>query len=143
MTPLNLSTIEDKLFRLNENIKFIDDIIKKSDKDILSDRPLYYGLQHLLQISIEIIIDIGSHILAEKFSINPKTYADVIATLGEEDIVDQKFAAEQAEMAKFRNMLVHYYDNIDDKKVIEYGRSASRIFTLFGKAFSDFLTKNR
>ena len=78
MTPLNLSTIEDKLFRLNENIKFIDDIIKKSDKDILSDRSLYYGLQHLLQISIEIIIDIGSHILAEEFSINPKTYADVI-----------------------------------------------------------------
>src|SRR3989344_8198079 len=125
MTPLNLSTIEDKLFRLNENIKFIDDIIKKSDKDILSDRPLYYGLQHLLQISIEIIIDIGSHILAEKFSINPKTYADVIVALGEKNILDQKFATEQGEMAKFRNMLARYYDNIDDKKVLEYSRSSS------------------
>ena len=142
MTPLNLSTIEDKLFRLNENIKFIDDIIKKSDKDILSDRPLYYGLQHLLQISIEIIIDIGSHILAEKFSINPKTYADVIVALGEKNILDQKFATEQAEMAKFRNMLARYYDNIDDKKVLEYSRSSPEIFRLFGKAFTDFLRKS-
>ena len=141
MVPINTATIEDKLFRLNENIKFIDDVLKKSDKDILADRPLYYGLQHLLQISIEIIIDIGSHILSEKFSINPKTYADVIATLGEKNILDQKFAAEQAEMAKFRNMLVHYYDNLDDKKVLEYSHSAPEIFRLFGKAFNDFLRK--
>lgn len=109
MTPINQSAIEDKLFRLNENIKFIGDILNKSDKDILTDRPLYYGLQHLLQISIEIIIDIGSHILAEKFSVNPKTYADVILALGDKNIVNSKFAEEQAEMAKFRNMLVHYY----------------------------------
>lgn len=139
MTPINQSAIEDKLFRLNENIKFIDDIINKSDKDILTERPLYYGLQHLLQISIEIIIDIGSHILAEKFSVNPKTYADVIISLGDKNIISRNFAEEQAEMAKFRNMLVHYYDSLDDKKVLEYSRSASGIFRIFGKAFSDFL----
>lgn len=139
MTLINQPAIEDKLFRLNENIKFIDNVLKKSDKDILADRPLYYGLQHLLQISIEIIIDIGSHILAEKFSVNPKTYADVIIALGDKNIIGQKFADEQAEMAKFRNMLVHYYDSLDDKKVLEYSRSAPEIFRIFGKAFADFL----
>lgn len=139
MTPIDQSAIEDKLFRLNENIKFIDDVLKKSDKEILADRPLYYGLQHLLQISIEIIIDIGSHILAEKFSVNPKTYSDVITALGDENIIGRNFADKQAEMAKFRNMLVHYYDSLDDKKVLEYGRSAPVIFRIFGKAFSDFL----
>ena len=141
MTPININTIEDKLFRLNENIKFIDDVLKKSDKDILADRPLYYGLQHLLQISIETITDIGSHILAEDFSLNPKTYADVIIELGEKNILDKKFAAEQAEMAKFRNMLVHYYDNLDDRRVLEYSRSAPEIFRLFGKAFADYIKK--
>ena len=139
MVPINQATIEDKLFRLNENIKFIEDVLMKSDKEILADKPLYYGLQHLLQISIEIIIDIGSHILAEKFSVNPKTYADVIVALGEKNILNQKFATEQAEMAKFRNMLVHYYDNIDDNKVLKYSRSAPEIFQIFGKAFTDFL----
>lgn len=141
MTPIHHATIKDKLFRLNENIRFIDDVLKKSDKDILSDKPLYYGLQHLLQISIEIIIDVGSHILAEEFSVNPKTYADVIMALGDKNIIDKNFAKEQAEMAKFRNMLVHNYDNLDEKKVLEYGHSAPKIFRLFGKAFSDFLKK--
>lgn len=143
MTPLNTTAIENKLFRLNENIKFIDDILKKPDKDILADRPLYYGLQHLLQISIEIITDIGSNILAEEFKINPKTYADVILALGEKNIIGQKFAEEQAEMAKFRNILVHDYDNLDEKKVLEYSHSASEIFQSFGKAFYDFLDKKR
>lgn len=143
MTPINSTTIENKLFRLNENIKFIDDVLRKSDKDVLADRPLYYGLQHLLQISIEIILDIGSNILAEEFGINPKTYADVILALGEKNIIGQKFAEEQAEMAKFRNILVHDYDNLDDKKVLEYSRAASEIFRLFGKAFNDFLNKKQ
>lgn len=141
MTPINQSAIEDKLFRLNENVKFIEDALSKSDKDILAERPLYYGLQHLLQISIEIIVDIGSHILAEKFSVNPKTYADVIIGLGDKNIINRKFAEKQAEMAKFRNMLVHYYDSLDDRKVLEYGRSAPGIFRIFGKAFADFLQK--
>ncbi len=92
MTSINPATIEDKLFRLNENAKFIEDVLKKSGKDILADRPLYCGLEHLLQISIEIIIDIGSNILAEEFSVNPKTYADVILALGDKNIIDKKFA---------------------------------------------------
>ena len=55
MTPINAATIEDKLFRLNENIKFIDDILEKSDKDIVVriHRKFVDALRATLSLSTE------------------------------------------------------------------------------------------
>ena len=141
MSPIDSFSITDKLFRLNENIKLIEDVTRKPQKEIIEDRLRYRGVEHLLQISIEIIFDIGSHVLAEEFGENPKTYQDIISALGQRGVIGKKFAEEQMEMAKFRNKLVHDYDTIDDVKVIEYARAAPDIFRTFGKAFSDFLKK--
>ncbi len=139
MSPINISTIQDKLFRLKENINFIEDILKSSDKDILKAPSLYYGLEHLLQLSIQIILDVGSHILAEEFKENPPTYQDVITTLDKHNVIDHKFALSQDKMAKFRNKLIHDYDNISKEKVVEYARIAPEIFRTFGKSFTFFL----
>lgn len=143
MTPLRTQTIDDKLFRLNEYIKFIGDIIRdKSDKQILDDPGLYNGLEHMLQLSMQIIFDIGGHILAEGFAVNPKTYEDIIISLGEKAVISEEFAATQSEMAKFRNKLVHDYDTIDNKKVLIYAREAPAVFLAFGRAFLDYVDKN-
>ncbi len=139
MSPINVGAITDKLFKLNENANFIEDIARRREKELATDPPLYYGLEHLLQISIEIIFDIGSHLLAEEFKKNPKTYQDIILELGEAGVVDKKFAEAQSDMAKFRNKLVHDYDTIDKKKVLEYARAAPEIFRVFGKSFADFV----
>ena len=135
MSPLNISTLQDKLFKLNENIKFIEDIVSKQDKDIQEDVS-YYALEHILQLSIQIILDIGSHILAEEFQENPATYAEVITALGKNGIIDPAFAESQGEMAKFRNRLIHDYDNVDRKKVIAYAKNAPGIFRAFGASFT-------
>jgi uncharacterized protein YutE (UPF0331/DUF86 family) len=140
MSPINIQTIQDKLFKLDKNTNFIDDIIK--DKNIAGDNAQYYALEHLLQISIQIILDIGTHILAENFKENPVDYKGVIESLGKHNVVSADFASEQIEMAKFRNFLVHEYDNIDPNKVINYAKSAPEIFKTFGRAFRDFLEKN-
>ncbi|MDO8430447.1 MAG: DUF86 domain-containing protein [Candidatus Taylorbacteria bacterium] len=143
MTPLKIETIQDKLFKLNEHAKFIDDIIKNSDEKIVKDTNLYYSLEHLLQLSIQIILDIGTHILAEEFGDNPKTYAEVIVAMGERDILDKEFAISQEEMAKFRNKLIHDYDSIDKSKTLLYARKAPEIFRTFGRAFVKFVEKKK
>jgi uncharacterized protein YutE (UPF0331/DUF86 family) len=143
MSPLNISTIQDKLFRLKENINFIQDILKSTDKEIINSPSLYFGLEHLLQLSIQIILDIGSHILAEEFKENPSTYQDIIVYLGKNGIIEDTFADSQSEMAKFRNKLVHDYDTIDKEKVVEYARLAPGVFQTFGKSFTAFLEKKQ
>jgi uncharacterized protein YutE (UPF0331/DUF86 family) len=144
MTLIQEESIQDKLFRLKANGDFIEKIFKDHpDKEVLEDMHLYYSLEHMLQLSIQIILDIGAHILAEKFHENPQSYADVIKSMGERGIINASFAAEQEEMAKFRNKLVHDYDTIDNKKVVQYGRNAPEIFRTFGQSYIAFMNKDK
>ncbi len=135
MSPLNISTIDDKLFRLDENINFVDDILKKSDKEILKDLTIYYSLEHILQISIQIILDLSAHVLAEIYHENPSSYAEIIEALGKNKVIDGEFASSQLEMARFRNVLIHNYDSVDKEKVVKYAHQSSEIFRKFAKAF--------
>ena len=140
---LKIEAIQDKLYKLEQNTKFIEDILLDSDKKITADVGRYNGLEHLLQLSIQIILDTGAHILAEEFGENPGSYQDVISTLGKRKIIDDKFAAEQTEMAKFRNKLIHDYGNIDHTKVLAYAREAPKVFRAFGKMFVDFIKNDK
>ena len=144
MTSLQEESIQDKLFRLKAHGDFIEDIFKnRSDKEILSDLHIYYSLEHMLQIAIQIILDIGTHILAEEFHENPQSYAEVIVSLGKHEIVSAKFANEQEEMAKFRNKLVHGYDTVEKDKVVAYGRIAPNIFHIFGQSYVAFIERKK
>lgn len=143
MTALKISSSKDKLIHLLETVRFIEDILKRSDQEIIKDIPDYYGLQHMLQISIEIVLDIGNHILTEVYSQSPKDYSDTIILLGRNNVIDNEFTITQESMPKFRNFLVHEYSFVDPKKVLEYAREAPAIFRKFGKYFTDFLEKNK
>ncbi|MFA6405094.1 MAG: HepT-like ribonuclease domain-containing protein [Candidatus Paceibacterota bacterium] len=143
MTTLNIESIEDKLFRLVDHTSIIDNILTHSDAEIVKESTLYYTLEHILQLSIQIILDIGTHILAEDFHKNPKNYAEVIIELGKQGIMSKEFAVAQEEMARFRNKLIHDYDSVDRSKTISYGRSAPEIFRTFGQAFTEYIKKQK
>jgi len=138
MGPIRIETMKDKLSRLNETINFIEDILekdKRSDKELIEDKTVYYAIQHMMQICIEIILDVGGHILAEEFKISSSDYKSIIKNLGDKGIIEKDFAEAQEKMASFRNVLVHDYDKIDDLQTIFYAREAPVIFRKFGEAF--------
>lgn len=141
MTPINIQTIQDKLFKLDKNIDFIEDILKDGEENLLKDEARYYGLEHILQISVQNILDIGAHVLAESFKENPANYAEIIESLGKRGIIPADFASEQVGMAKFRNFLIHEYDSVNKDKVLEYAKAAPAIFKTFGRAFREFIQK--
>lgn len=143
MTTLNIESIEDKLFRLVAHTHIIDNVLTHSDAEIIKESTLYYTIEHILQLSIQIILDIGAHILAEEFHENPKNYAEVITELGKHGIINNEFAIAQEEMARFRNKLIHDYDSVDRSKTVSYGRSAPEIFRTFGQAFAEYIKKQK
>lgn len=144
MVAVKILTIEEKLYRLQLNVDFIEDILKeRSDQKILDDRRTYYSLQHMLLLSIELILDAGNHILSEKFSEKPGKYAEIITLLGRRKVIKEDFAESQKEMASFRNLLAHEYASLDENKIVQYAREAPAIFMQFKKYFSDFIEHNK
>lgn len=133
--------IKEKLTKLNQVIKLLEKYKTVSREDFLIDFTINSAAQFNLILGIEIIVDIGNHILAEKYQVHPKEYKEVIEALGEYEIVPERFARENVEMAKFRNLIIHQYGKVDMKLVYQNLQKAPDIFRQFAKYFAEFLEK--
>lgn len=87
-------------------------------------------VERTLQIMIELCVDTTSHIISDKGLRIPTSYSDTFKVLKEEKLIDEALYQIMERMAKFRNIVVHRYDRIDETIVIGILR----------KNLDDFLT---
>ncbi len=71
----------------------------------------------------------------------PETYKEVIEILGEEGILPEGFAERFAEAAKFRNILVHMYAEIDVEMVYEILQNNFEDFDEFARHIARYIEK--
>ncbi|MHB1687450.1 MAG: type VII toxin-antitoxin system HepT family RNase toxin [Ignavibacteriaceae bacterium] len=111
----------DKLKKLEENL-FTLEIIKDSYTvdDIICDKVDEWGLRYGLFESIQIIIDISCHIVAEKNLGSPKSYSDCISFLVSNKYLDEKLGGKIINMIGLRNLLIHEYGIINVNRLFEY-----------------------
>ena len=70
------------------------------------------------------------HIISDKGFRIPTSYSDTFKVLKEGKLIDEKLYRIMEKMAKFRNIVVHRYDRIDERIVV----------TILRKNLDDFLT---
>ena len=114
---LDKSVINKKLNELDKNLKLLYEL-KEFSADQLSDSlkdqwAVFYGLQ----ISIQIVIDIGNHILAVLKENQIEEYSDIIFKLAKRNIIPEDFAKKIKSMPGLRNLLVHEYGIINIEKI--------------------------
>ncbi len=85
-------------------------------------------VERTLHVSIEACLDIVHHIIADRKLREPASYRDAFAVLAENGVIPADELGQFQKMASFRNLLVHYYERVDDAVV----------FGLFKKNLSDF-----
>ncbi|HBJ1646276.1 DUF86 domain-containing protein [Clostridium botulinum] len=95
-----------KLRTLDKNI-FIDDFTKVD------------SAKYLLQVSIEAMLDISSHLIARNRWGRPKDNKEHFQMLFDNGIIDEKDVLIYFNMAKFRNRIVHMYFNISDEMIYD------------------------
>lgn len=108
-----------RLRRLEELVENLEEIRERGKEAYLADPGLRAMAERWLELSIQICIDLGTQVVAERSGPTPSGYAGVFETLGDESLIEKGLAERLAEAAKQRNLLVHLYLDIDDKKVFE------------------------
>lgn len=93
------------------------------------------------QVAIQAAIDIGSILLAGTSAKVPESYRDIFLALADVDILPRAFAARLAQMAQFRNVLVHLYLEVDLQKVYQYLQHNLADFELFAQHVSAYLNQ--
>lgn len=82
------------------------------------DRDRLDATKYTLVTAIGGCIRVAQHIAASQGWEPPSTNADAFRVLADHGVVDSELAARLARAAGFRNLLIHQYADIDDKRVV-------------------------
>lgn len=141
MSKLTYNKIISKLERLDEYLGHLIEIQKVNKKSFLGDYHFHGLAERYLQLSIEILLDVGKlFIISENFR-KPEDHQDIFVVLHERGILSEKLVERLIGIANFRNILVHDYEKIDREIVYQKLNKNLVDFQDFRKEILRFLKK--
>lgn len=103
----------------------LNDLKKDSDKRNM--------VLHALLLASQAAIDIGNHLIAEFRLERPETYRQTFEILNRAGLLSDLLSRDLAELAGFRNVLVHLYWKLDLDEVYKVLQNDLPTFKEFGK----------
>lgn len=107
------------LDRLGEEVAHLRRLSERAADELLEDPDLLAAVKYRFVVAIETCVDVGQHVIASEGLRAPRDFADVFTVLGEGGFVPEDQVARLQDMARFRNLLVHGYQRVDDRRVVE------------------------
>lgn len=91
------------------------------DRDALvGDRDRLAALKYVFITSIEGCLDVAQHLCASEGWGPPASNADALRLMGAHGVADVPLAETMARAVGFRNVLVHRYADVDDRRVVAF-----------------------
>lgn len=84
---------------------------------LAGDFTLRMAVLHTLQLAIQIVLDVGAHLLADRAGGPIDEYGEIGPRLARERLIPSDLGETLTRMARFRNLLVHQYADIDLDRV--------------------------
>jgi uncharacterized protein YutE (UPF0331/DUF86 family) len=97
---------------------YLDDLAARGDEELRADFAVMGGVQHYLLLAVETVLDLGSHVISSEGWEPPGSYADIFRVLEKEGVLPSDLTDRLTAMARFRNLLVHAYAEVDEVRVL-------------------------
>lgn len=134
--------IEKKLRRIEDFLREIESADAPADLDSFSTNIIFKRfVERNIELAIEQMIDVCKHFIGSLDLREPETYAECFAILGESGIIADQTVETCKSMARYRNLLIHAYDGVDD--TITYGIYEKRLndFRMFISSIRRYLNR--
>jgi uncharacterized protein YutE (UPF0331/DUF86 family) len=116
---MDTTPIAERLRRIRSSLKHLHELQNTSRDEFVSNYLISSTVERQFQVAIQAATDIGQIILAELGETVPKNYADVFTLVGQVGVCSPDLSRRLVHMARFRNVLVHLYLDVDPDKVYD------------------------
>jgi uncharacterized protein YutE (UPF0331/DUF86 family) len=119
MTPskIRLKSVTAKAELIREMSAAIETLPLASEEEFSADVRMIAAGESFLRRSLEALLDLGRHILAKGFGKVVPDYAAVADELAAQGVLSPQSAAKLRLMARYRNRMVHFYDDITPREL--------------------------
>ncbi|MCL6510939.1 MAG: DUF86 domain-containing protein [Anaerolineae bacterium] len=90
-----------------------------TESEFLSDFRSTESAKYLFIVVTEAAIDLCNHIVSRQGWRAPESYADCFAVLVDLGLISDELSLRLRQMTRFRNLLVHLYWRVDNRRVYE------------------------
>lgn len=116
-------------------------LISLATEELLSDDVKLRAIERLFQLIVDEAVDINTFILMDTSSKSPDSYRSTFYFLSQEKFFDYEFADKISYSAKIRNQIVHDYEKMEKKFLLEemkrfYPMYEKYVTLLIGKLIS-------
>lgn len=132
--------VKTRIREIRDCVLELREVGEMPEAQFLSDRRTIRATERLLQVAIQSVLDVGSHLIAALGFREPEGYAEIIDVLGEERVIPEDFAGRIRGMAGLRNILVHEYIRVDPAKLRNALRTTDD-FETFCRHVLDYLER--
>jgi uncharacterized protein YutE (UPF0331/DUF86 family) len=139
MREIDLIRIRDLLGNIAEAQNRLRQLGQLSESEFLEDFRNTESAKYLLIVAAEAAIDLCNHIVARRGGQAPQDYADCFTILSELEVITSDLATRLQRMARFRNLIVHLYWQVDNRRVYEIIQSDLGDLDVFRQQISTWL----
>lgn len=123
--------ITTRLSKIKEAVKLFDFIDTVSKEDFAKNPDNFLKAERLLEIIVQSMIDIGTHIIASKSLKKAEDYHEVFDILVDAGVFPEEFSESLHNLVGLRNLLTHEYLKIDHSRLYENLIKNKKDFGLF------------
>ena len=131
--------IRKRLNKLDEYLGVLKKLQQYSFKEFTVDPERYGSAERFLQLTIEAIIDMGNHVIADSELGVVNWYSDIPKIMAEKEFISSALEEKWISMIGFRNTLVHEYIDIDRKIVYNVLQNNLKDLEELKRTFAQFL----
>lgn len=129
-----LRDVEQDLARLQKKLRV-------SVEAYLADEDAQDVVARRFQTAVEGCLNVANHIIARKGLAPATDYASAFRSLNAGGVISGDCAGRMADMARFRNLLVHLYWEVDHRRVYEAAGDRVKALEAFVKEIGAFLAQ--
>lgn len=138
---MDTTPIVERLRQIRSSLKHLHELQNVSRDDFVSNYLVSSTVERQFEVAIQAATDIAQIILAELGETVPRNYADVFTLLGQLGICSFELTGRLVHMARFRNILVHLYLDVDPDQVYEALQNSLPDLEEYSRCTAEFVQK--
>jgi uncharacterized protein YutE (UPF0331/DUF86 family) len=138
---INLARLNQKVADIKQSLAILQDYAKQEESVFLKNPEAIRSARYTFIVLIEAATNIANHFCAKLLNEAPQSYADGFLQLGKNGLLPDSLAERLGKMTGFRNLLVHGYSKVDDKRMFHIMKQDLNDLNLFLSKIAE-LTRN-
>lgn len=141
---LNRKMVEKKISKIYEELRYLEEFLEFTFDDVAKDYKTHHIVERIIEIVVGFAIDINQHIIVEQGKGDlPFDFKKSFLLLFNLGIYPKEFAERISNSAGLRNILVHDYAKLDEKKFYNSIRDCFKDYTRYCRYIIDYLRKTK